>query len=723
VKEERKALNKLIKLTIALLCCGAGAVLAETATEPGQPAAERGLEEMLVTATRRAENISDVSQTVQALLGEDLMDMSVTNIEEMISLIPSATYSSTIGAGSTVFQIRGVAASETDGDATIGYYLDNFAFSMPGRPYAPVAEFYDVERVEVLRGPSGTLYGLGSLGGTIKVLTKNPNLDETEASFRLTGSTTKGGEENWSGDVMVNLPLVDGKVALRGVLSFEEFGGYADIIPSNEKNGNPSESLTGRLKLLAQPTDELSIQLTYWRQDSDQDYSNRITFFDPPSVDQVFGEILSDFNLYVADIEYDLGFATLQSTTGYIENTVISNNGGFIPGIGNFSSLWPLESENFNEDLRLTSNGDGAFNWIVGFFYQDGETFGGQDVLLPDFGFNSINNSNKLSSEAWAVYGEGSFSTMDDRLVITVGGRFYKEKRRFDEDSVVELLPAITGAPDPIVIPTVGTDRATNDTFNPRFNVAFHPNDDGMIYAEVAKGFRSGAITSTAIITASNAILQTDPPLDNSSPPDTLWSYTLGLKWSLFEGALDVDIAGYYLDWADAQIEISPALQSIVVPIADNEGKGVDLALTWNTPIDGLQLQFAGNISEVELDNVDPGITNTLPHFTDGAQLPLTAKRTFSVRGSYERPLGSSGLMLRTNALYSYRSKQQSMFDGRWAPSVGQLSARIGVGDDRWEVALYGRNLTDEIGPLARPGGQEAIPFPLTVGLSLEMNL
>ena len=126
----------------------------------------------------------------------------------------------------------------------------------------------------------------------------------------------------------------------------------------------------------------------------------------------------------------------LESTTGYMENTVISNNGGFIPGIGNFSSLWPLESENFNEDIRLTSKSEGAWSWIIGAFYQDGETFGGQDVLLPDFGFNSINASNLLSSESWAIYGEASRTSEDEKWVLTIGGRYYEEKRGFNENSL-----------------------------------------------------------------------------------------------------------------------------------------------------------------------------------------------------------------------------------------------------------------------------------------------
>ena len=131
-----------------------------------------------------------------------------------------------------------------------------------------------------------------------------------------------------------------------------------------------------------------------------------------------------------------------------------------------------LESENFNEDLRLVSNGDGAWSWIVGLFYQDGETFGGQDVLLPDFGFNSINASNLLSSESWAVYGEASRTSADEKWVVTIGGSYTEEKRSFNENSAVELLPAITGAPEPIITNTVGVDSATNDTFNPRLNIA-----------------------------------------------------------------------------------------------------------------------------------------------------------------------------------------------------------------------------------------------------------
>jgi len=708
------SLNKFLYLFLAVLIINYSSIsFAQTSSET--TALE--LEEIVVTAQRREQNISDVSQAVQALSGDDLDELNITNFEEMITLIPGAIQNSTISHGSNVYSIRGVAASETDGDATVGYYLDNFAFSIPGRPYAPVTDLYDTERVEVLRGPSGTLYGLGSLGGTIKVITKDPVIGEFEGSFKATVSEIDDGDSSYTGDIVINAPISD-NAAIRAVLSIKDIGGWAEIIPSDQTDGNPYEALTGRLKLLVEPNEKTSVKFTYWRQDSEQEYANRLTYPSPPAIDNVFGETFSDYTIYILDVAYDLGFAMLESTTGYMENTVISNNGGFIPGIGNFSSLWPLESENFNEDIRLTSKSEGAWSWIVGAFYQDGETYGGQDVLLPDFGFNSINASNLLSSESWAIYGEASRTSEDERWILTIGGRYYEEKRGFNENSSVELLTPLTGAPDPIVTNTVGTDSATNDTFNPRLNVAFYPSEDSMLYFEAAKGFRSGSITSTSIMTASNATLG-GTNYDNASEPDTLWNYTIGGKWNI--GSISIDLAAFFYDWGDAQVEISPALQTIVIPVADIEGRGIDLTIAWDTPIDGLSLYFSGNTNEVELENVDEAIVTKLPFMADGSQLPGTAKSTYSIRANYIRPLNND-MTLNANALFVQRDSVQSVFDGRIAPSIELLNANIGISKDNWKVGLFGRNLTEEEGPMGMVGGQHSIPFPRTIGLSLETN-
>ena len=208
-------LNKFLYSFLVLLIINYSTIsFAQTSSETS--ALE--LEEIVVTAQRREQNISDVSQAVQALSGDDLDELNITNFEEMITLIPGAIQNSTISHGSNVYSIRGVAASETDGDATVGYYLDNFAFSIPGRPYAPVTDLYDTERVEVLRGPSGTLYGLGSLGGTIKVITKDPVIGEFEGSFKATVSEIDDGDSSYTGDIVINAPISD-NAAIIAVLS------------------------------------------------------------------------------------------------------------------------------------------------------------------------------------------------------------------------------------------------------------------------------------------------------------------------------------------------------------------------------------------------------------------------------------------------------------------------------------------------------------------------
>src|SRR5690554_5928865 len=495
---------------------------------------------IVVTAQLREQNILDVPQAVQAIGATELKNSGVESLADVISMIPSATTGSTISAGSNTFQIRGVAAAETDGDSTVGFYLDNFAFSLPGRPYAPSVDFYDLERVEVLRGPSGTLYGLGSLGGTIKVLTADPDLYDAQLSTRVSANITDGGEPGAAADMMINVPLIEDRLALRGVVSYQMVGGYADILPSGKQNGNDANNFTGRVKLLAVPTDTLRITLAAWHNRSNQDFSNRITYSDPPVMDQTFGIANSRYTLFTGDVELDLGFAALSSTTGHIKNTVVVNNGGIIPGIGDFASYWPLRTKSFNQDVRLTSQGGGDFSWLVGAFYQNAETRGGQSVTLSDFAVGgqtgmSTYNDNLLKSEAYAIYGEGTYSFFDGIVDLTVGGRYYREKRRFEENSTLTLIE------DGIVTPTVDTDRATNDTINPRFNVAIHPSDDGMVYFEVAKGFRSGAITSSSIISAANIALGTN--FSNSSPPDTLWNYEAGLRWSFLNDDLDVSLS------------------------------------------------------------------------------------------------------------------------------------------------------------------------------------
>lgn len=716
--------GKGIAIAMVIGVFGSAAAIAENATSAAQSdSPSTKMEEIVVTAQRREQAIGDVPQSVQALTDEYLQDTGVKSLDAVIDLIPSASQVSGISAASTVYQIRAISPSEGIGDATVGYYVDNLAFSMPGLAYAPAIDFFDIERVEVLRGPSGTLYGLGSLGGTVKTITKDPNFEGFETEIKATTALSDDADPSYSGDVMLNVPLIEDKLAVRGVIDYRKRGGYAEILPYAKKNGNPTERTTARLKILAQPIEELSLKLAYWNMHSRQEFIDRVTFFDPPRIDNTAGSGNSDYDFLIGDIEYDLGFGVLQSTTGYTKAKLRDNNDGVIAlPVGSFESKIENDIEVWNQDLRLSVEAlDGNLNYIVGFFYQDAETVGGQDVLLPtntqvpgNVGLDS-QNDNSTESKSWALYSEGTYTLPNIPVDITVGLRYFKEERTFDQNSSLRLLTF------GVFVPTIGVSGYKEDTLNPRFNVAWRPSDNGMLYISASKGFRSGAINSTSLVTAANRGLGSDfSPLNG---PDELWNYEIGAKWSLFDGALDVNAAFYLIDWTDAQVAISPVAQFIIVPMGDVEGKGFDLEVVWRTPIDGLTLAASGNLNETELKNVDPRIqASTAPRLSymkNGNQLVATVKETLATVLNYERPLGYEDWNLNFNLRYSYRGKQQSPYDGRFTGDLDLVYTRLSVGNERYEFELFSDNLTNDKGPISVPGGQHTVPYPRTFGVGV----
>jgi len=703
------------------------AIVLSAPTAIAQGSGSQPLEEIVVTAQRREQAISDVPQAVQAMSGQDLKDANVVRLADIIDMVPSASQVTSISAGSTAYQIRAIAPAEGLGDGTVGYYIDNLAFAMPALPYAPAIDLFDTERVEILRGPSGTLYGLGSLGGTVKTITRDPVLDAFELSARTTGAWSDDASRSYSGDLMVNAPIITDRLAIRGVLNYRRRGGYAELLAFNEDNGNPEKRRTGRVKVLAQPTDDLTVKVAYWNMKSRQDFFDRVTFANPPRTNNTFGQGASNYEFVVGDVEYDLGFGVLESTTGSIRASLSDDNNGSIAlPVGSFESQIPQDSKVWNQDLRISGIAMAdRLDYIVGFFYQDGETSGGQKVILPEntqvpgnVGLETTND-NVTDSESWAVYGEMTYRAESVPVSVILGLRYYEEKRSFDQNSVLRFLG--TGQE----IATVGTTSTNENSLNPRINVAWHPSDDGMIYVSATKGFRSGMLNSDALVGAANAALGTN--FESENEPDELWNYELGAKWTLADGALNVNAALYYIDWSDAQIAISPAAQFIIVPMGDVEGTGLDLEAVWRTPIDGLTLSVSGNINETELQNVDPLIqASTAPnliYMKNGNQLVGTTKKTFASILNYRRPVGTSGWMMNYNLRYSYRGKQQSSFDGRFAPSLHMMSTRIAFESDRYEVSLFADNLTDEGGPISVPGGQNIVPFPRSVGIGFQVNM
>jgi outer membrane receptor protein involved in Fe transport len=595
------------------------------------------------------------------------------------------------GDGSQAIQIRGISAFA--GDATIGYYLDELPFTAIGVAAVPDVRMFDIERVEVLRGPQGTLYGDGSIGGTVRILTTNPNLNRFEAKGDVFYSSTNDGGDSYGVKGAVNVPLVAGMLGLRLVGSYEDFSGWVDAPALNTFNTNDRQIQNYRGKLLFQPTDRLRLTLSAWkvREDvgaSSASLGNRTNLRVVPPMNFL------DYKLYSGVLEYDFGAFQLLSASSYMDyNREATFEFIRMPAV----LRTPLE--NFTQEVRLTSSGAGSFLWTAGAFYRDLKS--DQFAELPIFG----TQFQKANSKSWAVFGEGTQSFLDNTVKATIGLRYFEDDRQRQD---VGFQP-------------VGT---THKTLNPRFNLSYQPNRDWITYLNVAKGFRSGQTQAGAVLAiAKNMGLDVPVAID----PETLWTYELGTKWSGLSGAFTLEAAVYRNDWKDMQLPVSVVPNAIAALLNVGEARviGLDLVATVR-PSRELTVSFSGNINEAEIrkDVLDfRGIA-----FKKGARIPGVPAHSANFAATYLWPLdgGSErrgGLRGLIHGDLQYNSDRPGGGIGvaRASDHHMQINARVGIENDRWGLYLFGTNLTDENTALEAItlSGNSTRPRPRTLGVNL----
>lgn len=735
---------------IAVAAAAIGLVPAERAS------AQTQLDEVIVTAQKRAEALADVPLAVQAFSTAQLEQAGVRDLAELINFVPGASTGRTLTAGARSYQIRGV--SSYYGDSTVGYYLDEAVFSVLNRNFAPVARTFDVERVEVLRGPQGTLYGQGAMGGTIRFITADPDLQQ----FRLRGDTgwsdTDGGDSNHFGELAVSVPLVRDRLALRAAASYEHLGGFAES-PTFPGEKNVGTAETYRAKLLAKPTDALTVKLMYQRVESSDDWGAQFAAADPPSFfpstlqgAPVFSKNTTEYDLSTLFLSWDAGPVVVESATGYIDRSAAGN----VPlNLGTGAPLLPGaplpqlstvgESDMLSSELRVISKSDGPFHWIAGAIYQDGKSR--EDVLVrathlnfpppfpplpPTLMFRLRDESSLYESQSYAVFGEISWDLMGGRLVPLLGLRYFEDDRSFHTTTFNPPgpPPLATAARVPR---TFATD-ATFDSLNPRFNLSYELTDGTMLYLNVAKGFRSGTFNTQQAVTAAIAGQPAGPggvppaivPIPDASlavDPDEIWSYEVGTKASLLGGRLQLEAAVYYFDWTDMQLNFSVAQQQqLVANAGDATGKGLDYGLTWLTPLDGLRLQLTGNFNQTEFDEVKNPSRFAGTGVVQGRQVASVPEQTHTFAASYDRALSGEALGLSLYAGYSYSSRQGDTTYFLLGEPQQLLTLRAGLHGRHWAARLVGENLLDEKDPIQRSGSGVMRTYPRTLGLELSVD-
>lgn len=661
-------------LMSALLAGGfAGAMPAMAQDAPA--AEEAGSPDIVVTAQRREERIVDVPISISAIGSRDIERRGVTSLDSLQTSVPGLRLVD-IGVGTQRIQLRGI--SQFLGLPTVGNYIDELSINNFAAGGVSDMRLLDMERVEVLRGPQPTLYGEGSMGGTIRYVTASPDLTRISGSAEGQVNTVDGGEAGYRAEAVLNLPLVEDKVGIRFAAAREQVGGYVDVPAGN--NVNDARYTTLRGKLLLKPSDAFTLSLLVQHQVANQAYKNYSEEnYDSDAV--VASPLRQSYTLGNLVATYDFGPVTLLSSTGYLRNKSrsVDDSGEYYnmfvfgaPVLTSAVGESATRLSKFSQEVRLTTNATGPFRLTAGAVYVHGRTnsdlSGGSEPAIP--GLDYVISGPQIS-KSWAVYGDLGYD-ITDAIKVEVGGRYFHDRR--SSDTVLEI-PSL-GLSSPTV------QSGSFDSFNPRASISIKTSADGTIYANAAKGFRSGGFNTV-----------TSPLTPPTYGPEKLWSYEIGTKQALFDRRLFLEVAVYYNDYKGVQA-VFP--QSATISATTNSGKasgpGVDVTLQGKVMRD-LSISASVGYSHLRFDTT--GIDRR-----KGEPLDLVPDWTWSAAIDYEPLIGGETRLL-AHLDYGYSDKARITLHSpvldqvSFTESRAVLNARLGVDLGRLKPYVFANNLTN----------------------------
>lgn len=688
---------------VAAAQSAASSVSSDSDRRPTESGRSRAMEEVIVTAQKRDERLQDVPISISVVSGEQLDASTLTNLTDTMNRVPGVVAVVPSGGNPSIV-IRG--APPTGGLGTVGYYMDSIPFGFARGSQSPDANVYDFERIEVLRGPQGTLYGANAVTGVVRLLTKSPDLNRFEAKTRVSAAAVRDGSENYRADAALNVPLMDDRLAMRLVAGYQDLSGWID--KPNDADANRGDIKTLRAKLRAQPTEALTLDAVAWFSRSSfgaqsigqEDRTTPVTVDEP---------ISSDFDAYSLSAAYDFGSLSLTSATSYID-FAIDNTLSFqainLPDIVMTSGLFPKV---FAQEVTLQSAQEGRWRWSVGSMYRDAKDHNTQ-------AFNGVaSRDDGDRSKSYALFGETTRELMDGRLEATIGLRYFHDK--------FSTAQNINAAGDPLI-----SAEYTSDAVTPRAVLAWHPTQAATVYASYAQGFRSGVTQSPATI--GNPLFAASGL--GSVKPDKLSNYEVGGKGTVFDGRLSIESAVYYMDWQDVKASVGVSIAGTSGPFVTAlvngpgaSGPGADLGISFR-PVDSFEI--GGSVSWNDLTMDDEVRSSGFLLYQKGDRLAYSSETTAGGYLDYSVPLG--GLTGHFNASVSYISSQTQVYEGPAVyegDDITSVSARITIdSDDGWSVSLFGDNLGDENGIASNNAGFDVWQprlWPRTVGIQLEYQM
>lgn len=714
-------------------------------------AAGDSLDEIVVTAQRRAERLQDVPAAITAIGGEALNQLHLQGTADLATQVPSLSFD-VLGPGESTLAIRGLGTSYGLAPA-VSFYINETPLDIrtDGFSGAPDIDFFDIERVEVLRGPQGTLYGASSMGGAVRILTAQPDPKAFAISAEAGGSSVDGGGAGYFAKSAVNLPLSE-DAAIRVVGSYEHVPGYINrAIPGDYAVADPADPVTarrinhadiksGRIIALWKPIDALTVKPSIIISEVDAASNSQYFTNLPRYTMAAYTATPQTSRLVVGNVQVDYAFdaATLMSSTSVLsrDTETLSDFALYfadlaavfgVPYPPNTPATDYLTSHNsgFIQELRLTSPSDQALRWVAGAYFsrfrqhsiESTNSVAFADEIGQADSPNLYSFDQSVTDQQSAIFADLTYKVLP-RLELTAGARYYELRDRLENDQ-----SGVLAAPDQPLV------HAKAHGTSPRIVLSYRPIDDATLYATASKGYRPGGpnvgLPANAGCTLGNAY----SPLYE---PDSVWNYELGAKTEFLDRRLSVDIAGYRINWTNVQQAVTdPGCGSaFVANVGSAQSDGAEVEINFK-PIQSLLLAASGSYIHAEFKSI-AGPFQGAAAVHAGDPVPDVPRAKFNLSGEYTFPTIAD----RTPYLtldWSHLSSVPSGFTYNVVrPAYSALNATLGARSARYDWSIYGHNLTNSNGILEiQEGGsysyngvfrtQISTP-PRTIGIDVKMH-
>ena len=704
-------------------------------------AGRSALEEIVVTAQKRTQNLQEIGLAVTAFAGDEIKELRLSQPIDLAAQTPGLDIKNAFGKANPIFTIRGVGLNDyhSNNNPSTAVHIDEVYL---GSSAFLSFQMFDIERVEVLKGPQGTLYGRNSTAGAVNFIPVRPSRDfnaHIDASygnyntFDIEAAVGGALSDTISGRIAIHTTQSDGFVKNQGTVGYEGMILHPNVpamtaTASNDEAGDV-DTIAWRASLLFEPSENVDFQVSVHgsREDSGGNYygQNGVggdgfvfpgTFFEDTDGNPF--RVYEDAETFIESeayggsikINWDLDFATLTSISAYeeIDRHILDGDG--LP-VNFFVQDYKDDLWQFTQEIRLTSNSDGRLDWIIGAFYSEDEIDFSKSLDSPSLFFSNITTAYAQKGNSWAIFGHTEWQITDNFRLI--GGLRYTEEEKKYNGGTIDENPwnaacvvqgfgnCLSGA-DTLV--TVGVNGAltlvdtvenydTND-LSGKIGLNWAPNDNLLFYTSISKGFKSGGFDGSTVFSATDVT-----PFNE----EILWAYEIGFKTTLLNETLRFNGSAFYYDFKDMQAEALIELaggvsNSIRTNAGDVEIIGMEYDMYWR-PIAELDLKVGLSVLDSEIKkwkSIDP----VERAFFEGNKAPDAPELTFNGLIRYERSLANGMIMTAlTDFNYSDGSYKEIenietlKIDDYW---VWNARLSLSSADNAWTVALWAKNLADE---------------------------